>query len=112
MKWEYIILAVSIVLISILGWIYFIYPTATVEISPAVQTVQKEIEIQSSLNESKINWEKELIPLNRFEVSLTDSYSVKTSGEKQTGVEKARGEVKFINEAKKSIKIISLLISS
>ncbi|MFW5998875.1 MAG: baseplate J/gp47 family protein [Halanaerobiaceae bacterium] len=99
------IISICVLVIAVLGWIYFIYPTATVEVSPRIDAVKKETEIKSSLHQKNLNQEQRLIPLHQFEITLTDSSEIPTVEEKKTGNKPAKGKVKFINETRKEIRI-------
>ncbi|MFW6269912.1 MAG: baseplate J/gp47 family protein [Bacillota bacterium] len=100
-----IIISIGVIIIAILGWIYFIYPAVIIEVSPEVNIVKKELMFKSSLNKNEIDREKRIIPLKMFEVSVKDSYSTNVSGEKKKGTRKAKGKVKFINESKEEVKV-------
>ncbi len=96
---------VGIILIFFLAWVYFYYPTATITIRPEVVYQNEQITVTGALNLQKINWQENIIPLHRFEVTITDNYEIETSGRKVTGVKAATGTVKFISERKEAVSI-------
>ncbi|ACL69336.1 hypothetical protein Hore_05790 [Halothermothrix orenii H 168] len=96
---------VGVILILLLAWFYFMYPTAVVEVKPVVEQQQHEMELLGSLQLNNIDWSNHILPLHRFEVSITDEDEIYASGEKLIGETRAEGIVKFINENKNEIKI-------
>lgn len=88
-----------------LVYFYFFYPTATIELEPVVKEASQEVKISAGFGLNRINWEKRMIPLHKFEVAISDQDEIKTTGIKLVGISKATGVVKFINENNKDINI-------
>lgn len=88
-----------------LGWFYFFYPTAVVEITPESDTVEEELELSANPALDNLDREQGILPLREFEVTLTDEDTVRTTGENFTGVTRAAGKVRFVNEREDSVVI-------
>jgi hypothetical protein len=91
--------------VLIMGYFYFLYPIATIEIEPVVKEVRKEMVLSSSTLIKQIDWENRVLPLHEVEVDLTYNDEVKTTGASLIGQTKATGIIKFINEVKEEITI-------
>jgi hypothetical protein len=96
---------IGISIILVLAWMYFFYPTATIVIKPVVKTARQEVEIQGSLDLNKIDWKEKILPLHKFELSITDEDIIDCTGIKLIGETKSRGVVKFINERQSEVLI-------
>ncbi|MFW5999336.1 MAG: baseplate J/gp47 family protein [Halanaerobiaceae bacterium] len=88
-----------------LAWFYFFYPTVEVEITPESRIVEEEIVLSSAEDLEETDRGQGILPLREFEVTLTDEGSVRTTGEDSTGVTRAEGKVKFVNEREESVVI-------
>ncbi|MFW6381490.1 MAG: baseplate J/gp47 family protein, partial [Bacillota bacterium] len=89
----------------VLGWLYFLYPTVTVEVSPVVEKREEQLVIEAALAGEQIDREHKLLPLHEFEVTLTDEMVIETTGVELVGTSRARGRVRFINENKEAVNI-------
>ncbi len=96
---------IGIVLIFALAWIYFYYPLATVVITPRTAVVTQEITVLGSPEQKYIDWDNNILPLHKFEVTITDEDKIDVSGSKKTGDKRAGGKVRFINERKEKVEI-------
>jgi hypothetical protein len=93
----------GIFVIILLAGIYFLYPTVTIEISPVTASISKNFEVKGSIKSNALEWEKKILPIHEFEVTLTDKETLATTGKRIIGTSKARGIVKFINERNKEV---------
>ncbi len=93
---------IGIILILILAWVYFVYPIVTINIKPVIKNAQQQVVVKGSLG-GNIDREHKILPLHKFEVTLTDEDSINTTGSKLIGKSRATGIVRFINEQKKDI---------
>ncbi len=96
---------VGIIAIFILGWIYFYYPVATIIVRPQAAAVRQDIQILASLKRENIDWENNILPLHKFEVTLTDDEEIDASGQNVIGKTRATGNVRFVNEKEEKVKI-------
>lgn len=94
-----------IFLILVMAYLYFLYPTATVEIKPVVKQAKEQLVLYGSTSINQIDWENHVLPLHKIEVDITCTDEVKTTGAKLIGETKATGVIKFINEGKKEVTI-------
>ncbi len=86
------------VLVLALAYLYFLYPTATIEIKPVLNEASQEVDIFAELDLNRIDWENNILPLHSFEVTISDEDEINTTGSSFLGETKARGVVKFISE--------------
>ncbi|MFW5981582.1 MAG: baseplate J/gp47 family protein [Halanaerobiaceae bacterium] len=94
-----------ILLIIAMSYLYFIYPTASVEIYPRANETSYEFGIKASNQISNIDWEKMILPLHMTEVRISTEKEVQTTGVRLIGDKKASTSVRFINERKSSVDI-------
>lgn len=102
-KKQLIFTIIGITVILFLAWIYFIYPIVTIDIKPVTKIVKQEITVKGSLTKKYIDQKLKVLPLHKFEVTLTDEEEVATTGKKVIGKSRATGVVKFINEREKEV---------
>lgn|GEM_PF-1310984 len=88
-----------------LAYLYFLYPTATIEIRPIMRELNDQLQISGSPAINSIDWENNILPLHLTEMEITGEDEIKTTGIKLVGHTPARGIVKFINEAPEAVKI-------
>ncbi|MFP4662459.1 MAG: baseplate J/gp47 family protein [Halanaerobiales bacterium] len=88
-----------------MAYLYFLYPTATIEIEPVIKTAKHEIAITASTDSKQIDWENSTLPLHETEVEISGQEVVQCSGLKLVGHIRAEGVVKFINERQEEVVI-------
>jgi hypothetical protein len=86
----------AILLLGVLGGIWWYFPKAEVVLSVAPKYSQDETSLLVAVGESEVRVEEKIIPARQVEVVIEKTSSVKTTGEKQVG-DKATGEVIVYN---------------
>ncbi|MFW5787267.1 MAG: baseplate J/gp47 family protein [Halanaerobiales bacterium] len=107
-NWKRTLIFLGMTISLIITGAYFLYPTVTVEIEPVVEIFREELLFEGSLASKP----EEGLKLQEFEVVVNDKAMVDTTGRESTGIEAARGKVKFINESKNEVSIPSKTILS
>ena len=100
----YILLAL---LIFGLAYLYFFYPTATVEVKPVIRTASQEISLIASTEQNRIDWQNHILPLHPTQIEISGEEEFRTTGYKMIGETPARGIVRFINERQEEVKIMA-----
>lgn len=95
------------ILLLVLGlvYLYFFYPTATVEVKPVIHTASQEISIIASRDQNRIDWQNHILPLHQTQLEISGEKEFRTTGVKEVGDETARGYVRFINESQEEVEI-------
>jgi len=94
-----------ILFIIAMAYLYFLYPTATIEIEPVIKKAEHQITIAASIGAKQIDWDNNILPLHETEVEINGQEELTTSGVRLVGDSRAKGVVKFINERQEEVKI-------
>jgi len=98
-----LLLITVILMILVLGGIYFILPKVTVEISPTIREVTDTVKLSIDLETSELSEESGVIPAERKEEEVTASIVLSTTGEKLVGIEPAAGDVVLLNREEEEV---------
>ena len=82
------------------GAYYFLlhYGQTTIEVRPAIKSIDREIELTASLNQKQPRWETGQIPLHTFELVETLQKEFPVRGTKKVGQTRARGTILIFND--------------
>lgn len=92
-------------LILVMAYFYFLYPTAIIEIRPVVKEMNYQFKIAGSTSLNSIDWDDKRLPIHQTEVEITGEDEIETTGVKLLGETKSSGIVKIINERSEDVKI-------
>ena len=95
----------GVILIGVLSWIYLYYPLVFVEVTPGTDIVEEELTISASPQITGIDSENRILPLRKFEVTLTDEDVVRTTGKNYIGKTRAEGKVRFVNNREEKVTV-------
>lgn len=97
---------VALLVLVGLGWVYFMFPMITVEVSPSVETMVKNLTVigESGLEQIKLNDRR--VPLQTFKsCDVKTDVTVPTTGRKRVGFTRAEGSVTFVNNQAQAVKV-------
>lgn len=105
--WRMIAVGVVALLVLVgLGWVYFSFPMITVEVSPSVETMVKNLKVTGELGLEQIKLTDARIPLQSFKsYDVQSETSVATTGRKRVGFTRAEGTVTFVNNQSKAVQV-------
>lgn len=92
-------------LILVMAYFYFLYPTVIIEIRPVVKEMNYQFNIAGSTSLTRIDWDSKRLPIHQTEVEITGEDEVKTTGIRLLGETKSSGIVKIINERSEDVRI-------
>ena len=95
-KWLYLIIGVVILLVGIPLFLFWLFPSATVNLFTEPQFKENELTLTASATASEVDEDKNIIPLKILETTQEDVLESKSTGTKTIGTA-AKGTVKIIN---------------
>jgi hypothetical protein len=91
---------VFVVVLAVVGiGAFFLLPVMTVTLRAPVKTVSEDVDVKVDVTTSKVDAASMTIPGRTIEYHFSVSDFVATTGEKQVGKERAKGEVTIINSS-------------
>lgn len=101
-------LVISLLALLILGgltWFYVGFPMVTVEISPAIKQLEKELQITCEYGLEQVRIAERKVPLLTFRSDVEGQVQVMTTGRKRIGFTRAEGVVVLINNQAKEVNL-------
>lgn len=102
-KRRLILAVIALLILGGLTWFYIGFPIVTVEVSPTINKLEKNLAITCEYGLDQVLISEQKIPLLTFRSDVAGQVNVKSSGRKKIGFTRAEGVVVLINNQAKEV---------